>query len=152
FGSGNKQLIFTPEEVLRYGRSDNDESFVIQEFIQGEAYGFFALYRRGRIVASFMHKRIREVPPTGGPSSAAESVYDQRLLSLGTRILDHLSWHGLAMVEFKKDSRTHDFRLLEINPKFWGSLDLAIEAGIDFPHLATQMVTMNNVAAPKPYR
>ena len=43
------------------------------------------------------------------------------------------------MVEFKRDSRNGRYVLMEINPKFWGSLDLAIAAGVDFPWLAAQM-------------
>jgi len=47
-------------------------------------------------------------------------------------------WHGAAMVEFKvrPDGRPY---LMEINPRFWGSLQLAIDAGVDFPWLAYQL-------------
>src|SRR2546430_8599658 len=53
-------------------------------------------------------------------------------------ILDHVGWHGAAMVEFKvrADGRPY---LMEINPRFWGSLQLAIDAGVDFPWLAYQL-------------
>ena len=42
-------------------------------------------------------------------------------------------WHGVAMVEFKRDERDDTPRLMEINGRFWGSLQLAIDAGVDFP-------------------
>jgi hypothetical protein len=48
-------------------------------------------------------------------------------------MLDALKWHGIAMVEFRQDSRDGEYKLMEINPKFWGSLDLALAAGADFP-------------------
>ena len=50
------------------------------------------------------------------------------------------------MVEFKKDTRTGEYVLMEINPKFWGSLDLAIAAGVDFPGLACRMALEGDIA------
>jgi predicted ATP-grasp superfamily ATP-dependent carboligase len=80
-----------------------------------------------------MHRRVREYPAGGGVSSCAESFYDARLEAFGRRMLDALGWHGVAMVEFRQDSRDGELKLLEVNPKFWGSLDLAMAAGADFP-------------------
>ena len=47
------------------------------------------------------------------------------------------------MVEFKLDARDGDYKLMEVNPKFWGSLDLAIAAGVDFPWLTVQVALGN---------
>ena len=67
-----------------------------------------------------MHRRLREYPVTGGPSALAESIYDPMLMEQGLKLLDNLQWHGVAMVEFKKDERTGRYVLMEINPKFCG--------------------------------
>jgi predicted ATP-grasp superfamily ATP-dependent carboligase len=115
------------------------DRLIMQEYIPGEGYGFFALYNHGKLRAFFMHRRIREYPITGGPSTAAESTYVPKIKALGMKLLDALNWHGVAMVEFKKDARDGEFTLMEINPKFWGSLDLAIASGVDFPYLAVKM-------------
>jgi predicted ATP-grasp superfamily ATP-dependent carboligase len=111
---------------------------VVQEYVPGEGYGFFALFDRGKERAMFMHRRVREYPVTGGASTAAESFYDPVLRDLGLTLLRALNWHGVAMVEFKRDTRDGRYKLMEINPKFWGSLDLSIAAGVDFPSLAVQ--------------
>ena len=118
---------------------------LIQEFISGDGYGFFALFNHGEPRAIFMHKRLRERFVMGGPSTCAESVYDSKLLDYGLRILKALKWHGVAMVEFKKDSVDGEFKLMEINPKFWGSLDLGIASGVDFPYLLYRMVEDGDV-------
>lgn len=112
---------------------------VIQEYVPGDGYGFFALYDRGEQKASFMHRRLREFPVTGGASTAAVSVRDETLKDLGSRMLTELKWHGVAMAEFKKDRRDGVFKLIELNPKFWGSLDLSIASGVDFPFLCAKM-------------
>jgi predicted ATP-grasp superfamily ATP-dependent carboligase len=109
------------------------ESLLIQEFVPGHGCGFFATYYHGQCRRIFMHRRIREYPASGGSSTCAESFYDPQLEEAGRRLLDALQWHGVAMVEFRRDSRDGSFKLIEVNPKFWGSLDLALAAGADFP-------------------
>ncbi|MEI6457077.1 MAG: ATP-grasp domain-containing protein [bacterium] len=143
--SGFVRYANSPEELSEKYRMIARYSPVIQEYITGDGYGFFALYNHGKARAIFMHKRIREYPVTGGPSAVAESVYDPALRDAGLRILDSLNWHGVAMVEFKKDQKTGEFVLMEINPKFWGSLGLSIAAGVDFPYLATRMATDGDI-------
>lgn len=133
--SGHIQYINSAKEL---DKIDTKQS-IIQEYVQGEGYGFFALFDSGQPIAYFMHKRRREYPITGGSSTAASSIFDEKLKEAGLKLLKSLNWHGIAMVEFKKDSKTGVFKLMEINPKFWGSLDLAIASGIDFPYLAVRM-------------
>ena len=136
---------------VRYANSNQDlsrfnlKNSLIQEYIPGQGYGFFALFNRGKPRAIFMHKRIREYPITGGPSTLAESVYDEELKRQGLRLLEGLNWHGVAMVEFKKDQRDNEFKLMEINPKFWGSLDLATASGVDFPYLTIKMALEGDI-------
>jgi predicted ATP-grasp superfamily ATP-dependent carboligase len=120
-------------------RNGNSCLPMVQEFIPGYGFGFFALYQDGICKRVFMHRRIRENPPTGGASTCAVSFYDPRLKEQGMRILDALRWHGVAMVEFRYDVRDHRYKLLEINPKFWGSVDLALSAGVDFPYCLCRM-------------
>jgi predicted ATP-grasp superfamily ATP-dependent carboligase len=106
---------------------------ILQQRIVGPGFGVFATYQEGvcrRIVA---HQRIRELPATGGQSTCAELFFDPVLLDQGRRILDALRWHGVAMVEFKKHVDDGQYYLMEVNPKFWGSLDLDLSAGADFP-------------------
>jgi predicted ATP-grasp superfamily ATP-dependent carboligase len=147
-GSGRVTYANNASELARIDASDA----VIQEYIPGHGYGFFALFDRGTPRAIFMHRRIREYPVTGGASTAAESVYEEELKGLGSHLLEALDWHGVAMVEFKRDCRDGSFRLMEINPKFWGSLDLSIAAGVDFPWLAVQLALGRLRGDPPSYR
>jgi predicted ATP-grasp superfamily ATP-dependent carboligase len=104
-----------------------------QEYVAGDGFGFSALYWEGRCVRSFMHRRVREWPPSGGTSASAESLPEcPPLERAGRALLDALAWHGVAMVEFKGDPATR-LALMEINAKFWGSHDIALAAGVCFP-------------------
>lgn len=116
-----------------------EHPFMMQEFIEGEGQGIFALYDHGKPVVFFAHRRIRERPPWGGVSVLSESVLPNKdLLNIAERLLTNVQWHGVAMVEFKVTADGTPY-LMEINTRFWGSLQLAIDAGIDFPSLLVDM-------------
>jgi predicted ATP-grasp superfamily ATP-dependent carboligase len=133
--SGHVLYVNSLEELTRVDLSGT----IVQEYIPGDGYGFYSLFNRGTCRAFFMHRRLKEYPITGGPSVVAESVYDETLKELGLRLLNKLKWHGVAMVEFKKDRRDGTFKLMEVNPKFWGSLGLSIASGVNFPYLTIKM-------------
>ena len=118
---------------------------LIQEYIPGDGYGVSMLFNQGDSRAIFTHKRIREYPITGGPSTARISVRHAKMERYATMLLKELEWHGVAMVEFKLDDRTKEPVLMEINPRFWGSLNQAICAGVDFPYLLYTMATEGDV-------
>jgi len=112
---------------------------LIQERIFGKGYGFFAIYQNGVCKKVFMHERIRENPVSGGVSTSAKSYYDNKLIEAGKEIMAGLNWHGQVMVEFKKDINTGEYKLIEINPKFWGSLELCLSSGMNFPLYLCEM-------------
>lgn len=128
-------------------------TFVIQERIEGPGVGIFLLSQEGRIHAHFAHRRIREKPPSGGVSVLCESISPSPLaLDSAAKLLEHTGWSGVAMVEFKLDRRDHDIpKLIEVNARFWGSLQLAVSSGVDFPYLLYRMAAGLDVAAPGSY-
>lgn len=100
----------------------------------GAALGVSLLYDDGgRARAAFAHRRLREYPVTGGPSTQRVSIPLDGLGEQSRQLLEGLSWSGVAMVEWKVDPDSGRPLLLEINPRFWGSLALAVRAGVDFP-------------------
>jgi predicted ATP-grasp superfamily ATP-dependent carboligase len=115
--------------------------FLIQEYISGQAQGIFALYDRGKPMVFFAHQRLRENPPSGGVSVVSESIEPTpAALRMARTMLDYVRWHGVAMVEFKVSGDGTPY-LMEVNGRFWGSLQLAIDAGVDFPWLLFQLAT-----------
>lgn len=120
-----------------------------QEYISGVGVGVECLYFAGQLIWHFVHERVHELPLTGGGSSYRKSIVpDAALVMSARRLLDALSWHGVAMVEFKR-SRDGSFYLMEINPRLWGSLALAIDAGVDFP-IGMWRLAMSEPPGPQP--
>jgi predicted ATP-grasp superfamily ATP-dependent carboligase len=144
--SGSRGIVYAkgPEALVEdYATVHSTYPFpMIQEYVPpgGESCGVFLLLNEGSDVrAVFAHKRIREFPLRGGPSTFRESVYRPKLVETSARLLKAMKWYGVAMVEFKQDVRDGQFKVMEVNPRFWGSLQLSILAGVDFPYLLYKM-------------
>ena len=122
---------------------------LIQQRIEGEGQGVFGLFSHGKPCALFAHRRIREKPPAGGVSVFRESIeLPKPMTDYAVRLLEQVKWHGVAMVEFKVDRHSNVPMLMEINGRFWGSLQLAIDAGLNFPYLLYQAMNGVPVAVP----
>ena len=153
--STSVQYARTKAELLeRYRTTEALQSHpsLIQRRVNGPGTGLFVLCDRGRVRATFAHRRLREKPPSGGVSVLCESIpVDRRLLEQARHLLQALEWDGVAMLEFKDDAhgRPH---LMEINGRFWGSLQLAVDAGVDFPYLAWQQALGRLADGPRLFR
>ncbi len=109
---------------------------LLQRRVRGTGAGVFLLLDGDRILADFAHRRIRERPPSGGVSVCRESAaLPEALRDAAAALLRGLGWRGVAMVEFKLEEGSGTPYVMEVNPRLWGSLQLAIDAGVDFPVL-----------------
>jgi predicted ATP-grasp superfamily ATP-dependent carboligase len=125
---------------------------LVQERIpDSREYGFFALYDRGDPVATFQHCQHRGWKYCGGPSAYRETVHDPDLEAAGRALLDELEWHGLAMVEFLRDPADGEFKLMEVNPRFWSSLPFSVRAGADFPQYYWRLAVDEPIASGPTY-
>lgn len=120
--------------------------FLVQKRVEGPGMGIFLLMKNGEVVARFAHRRIREKPPSGGVSVLSESIEPPvEAMHAAVKILEKLQWTGVAMVEFKIDREKNVAMLLEVNARFWGSLQLAISSGVDFPYMLFRLANGENL-------
>jgi protein-tyrosine-phosphatase/predicted ATP-grasp superfamily ATP-dependent carboligase len=134
FVPGDVALIEHPERRLEFLRTYLPYGPVQQQaYVPGHGFGIEFLYSHGRLAWYFAHERIHEGPRRGGASSYRRSIEPpDKLFGAAKRLMDALRWHGIAMIEFRVQD-DGQFHLMEINPRLWGSLALAIDAGLDFP-------------------
>lgn len=123
-----------------------ESDVLIQESVTGSGFGISAVCDRGNPVAWFAHRRIRELPPSGGVSTLCESIplpvrHQRHCLAL----IEATHWHGPIMFEFKGDPEGPAV-LIEVNGRLWGSLQLAIDCGIDVPRLMFALAVGDRVA------
>jgi predicted ATP-grasp superfamily ATP-dependent carboligase len=128
--------------------------FIVQEYVpHSEHYSVCALAdQNSNVVASFTYKELRHYCAMGGSATYAIGVKNQDLLESSVKLLRLLGWSGVANLEFIVDERDGEPKLLEINPRFWMSLELAIQSGVDFPYLLYRMATEGHVEIVDDYR
>jgi len=140
------RFAFNSAEVLSVAASLRQQTMempILQEYVSGEELGVEFLCRDGDVLAVFAHQRIRSLSPTGG-AAAVKVAIDEGYKCIGEqarRLVCNLRWTGPVMIEFKVDQRDGRAKLIEINGRFWGSLPLAVLAGVDFPWLYYCLVT-----------
>jgi predicted ATP-grasp superfamily ATP-dependent carboligase len=145
-GNARELKLIVAESLL-----DDSDELLLQEYVTGQGAGVFGLYAAGKPLFFFAHRRLRERPPSGGVSVLSESVaVPEEGVAAANRLLEPLQWHGVAMIEFKIDSQGRLW-LIEINARLWGSLQLAIDSGADFPWFLHQLATTGTASLPGQY-
>lgn len=142
---GTATFVHTEEELLeRYTvlREKTGEAPLIQPYVRGEEYGVEMLVESGECYAMVTHHRLRSLSPTGGASVLKTTLESGELKDelerYAQKMARELLWEGPMMIEFKVDSDSRTPLLMEINGRFWGSLPLAVAAGVDMPYLYYQ--------------
>lgn len=129
-----------------------DGAVAAQKNFLGVGVGVELLLKDGRPLLEFQHERVNE-PLHGGGSSYRKSVaVDPELREAALALLGPLGYTGVAMVEFKVNHQTGEWVLIEVNPRFWGSLPLAIGCGVDFPLALYRLLVHGDEPAPRAYR
>jgi predicted ATP-grasp superfamily ATP-dependent carboligase len=107
---------------------------LVQEFVPGEGMGFSSLATEQGVFLPFMWSRLRETDPRGSGSSASESIpLAASVQESSTALVKRLGLQGVSMVEFKRPRTGEAPVLMEINPRPWGSIQLPISCGVDYP-------------------
>ncbi len=133
-GAGSVGISFVKEqedltvlEELDFGK------YLVQERIDNiHIEGGFFLFNKGEMVSYYGHRRIRVFPETGGVTVYSTYNNNERLKVIGAALLKELEWNGLAMVEFLYDAVQDDYKIIEVNPRLWGSLLLSEFANTGF--------------------
>jgi predicted ATP-grasp superfamily ATP-dependent carboligase len=123
-----------------------------QEFFRGRGAGVELLLCEGEPLLEFQHLRLHE-PPRGGAGTYRQSMsLTPELRDAAVALLRPLRYTGVAMVEFKVNSKTGEWVFIEVNGRFWGSLPLAVAAGADFPLALFQLLVEGRREFRRDYR
>ena len=128
---------------------------MIQEYIShdGGHYSIGTLFNdNSEPVAVHVYKEIKQYPVNGGPAVTAISVEKEEWVDNMLRILKNVGWKGPAHMDVLYDSSSNTPRLLEINPRFWMTLNLSIKSGVDFPYLLHRLANKEEIEKINSYR
>ena len=127
------------------------DEVIVQEFLMGGAenlYSFGSFSADGQVLGSFMANRIRQKPMDFGVSTCfAKTVNIDQLRELSHLILSKLKYFGPSEIEFMYDQNENEFKLIEINPRFWKWHSLANALGINLVELMVKYLDGNQIQA-----
>ena len=145
-----------PEELRRAWELAAEYRPQISEVIPGGDDQLWTLgsYRdaRGRPLASFTGRKLRQWPPRFGTARAAEARWDPDYAARGHALLDALEFHGISQVETKRDRRDGRDYLIEVNPRSWLWVGLATRVGVNLPYVAWRDAVGRPEALPPGHR
>lgn len=104
---------------------------LIQEYIPGIDMGINILAKNGKIIACNMHKYY----PNGHSRNVTQFIKDRSILDIGRKIIYCCNYTGVANIDLRLDDRDNSIKVIEFNPRFWGTLDISLLTGINFPYL-----------------
>lgn len=132
-GSAGLHFIETPEEMSVLESLDLDQYIVQEKIPQSHAVeGGFFLFNQGAPVGYYGHQRIRTYPVKGGVTVYSKLAFNPEVEAAGNALLAGLRWHGVAMVEYLHDPVARHYKLIEINPRLWGSILLSEKGDSNF--------------------
>ena len=126
-GSGSKGIVYIEnEEQLKKCKIDFKKDFVQERLMNPkDIQAGFYLCKDGEILSFYSHKRLRTFPEAGGVSVYSQSDYNLEIKILGAQVVKDLNWSGFIMIEYLHDERDNLYKLIEINPRLWGSIMLS---------------------------
>lgn len=133
------RIIHSPQE-LHYleGVHYSENEFIAQEMIAGEDdllhYSFASMVSRvGEIYGCLSAQKVRQSPPNQGVGTCVRSVDNEQVTALGKSLLWLLDYKGVSEIEFKQDPQSGEYKIIEMNARFWSQTALAVACGLNFP-------------------
>jgi D-aspartate ligase len=123
------------------------DGYMIQEYMDGDDIDCSMLCRDGNILAYTTQKSLYVSAKPYQPAEGIEFVHDAQVHELAVRLAETLHWNGIIHVDMRRREATGRVEIIEINPRFWGSIRGSLHAGVNFPQLACLAGTGREVPA-----
>jgi predicted ATP-grasp superfamily ATP-dependent carboligase len=121
---------------------------MVQEYLGTDICGVCMIYNKGRLVASSAETYLRTKEENKfSTTTYRRSAFDPEGVANCKMVADHLKWHGVIHFDMIRDFRTGTGKIIEINPRLWGTLIIAVAAGIDFPYMLYQLALTKKITS-----
>ena len=116
------------------------EHYIVQQYVQGEDIDCSVLCKDGKILAYTIQKGLYANNSSGSfqAPSAIEFLHHPEVLQVTSQLMARLVWNGVAHVDLRRQDTDGRIVVIEVNPRFWGSLEGSLQAGVNFAQLAIQ--------------
>lgn len=123
-------------------------NIIVQSFIQGHDVDCSVLCKDGEIKAYTIQKGVASGRERFSPPSVVDFIQENEILEHTKKLMRALNWSGVAHIDFRYDSTKNIHRVLEVNPRFWGSVIASVSAGVNFPYLACLLALKQDFEIP----
>lgn len=144
YASKGVQFVRTSEELIQALKDSGDKKCIAQECIAGQLHDVTSCSRNGQAFAMLTQQRVVSLYDFGGGGIVNLTTREPKLMALAKQIISDLSWNGILQFDFIQDE-DGDFYLLECNPKFWGTTQLTISAGLNVAQYTVDVFTQKEV-------
>lgn len=144
-------LVATFRSFLEGGEYYQRDPPFIQEVVPGTTVATGALAEDGEIRAAFQEKRLRTYPTDGGVGAVRTGIHEPEMFAYSQEIVEALEWTGPVYVEFM-ETPDGEYYLIEVNGRYWGSLGLAVNSGVDLPWYHYQQLRGDDFETDYSYR
>jgi len=136
------ELINKCNEVITTFDLSMEQWPVLQEFIkEKQLVGACFIAKNGKLIKCFMERYLKCKDSGFGTSVLRERIKENHILEDFTeKMVRALEWTGIGHFDFIGNHNLTDIKLIEMNPRFWGALNLSIVNGFDFPKALVSMV------------
>jgi D-aspartate ligase len=158
FGAAGKARVFAsgPEFSAMALARQMREQVVLQEYIPGDDRNIWSFHgyadEHGKLLASFVGRKIRTDPPLVGMSSYLELAHDDAFAAVGHHVAARAGLKGVFKIDFKQNAVTGAWRVLEINARFNLWHHLAARNGLNLPRIAYDYLLYGKRPATQAYR
>lgn len=137
FGGGHGIRIFKTKKDIKHYLIEKkiDYSCLLQEYIDGYDIDCSVLCKEGSILAFTIQKGNMYDSRNFSPPIGLDFLFESELYNVVEKLMKSLNWSGVAHIDMRFDQNTKQFIVIEINTRYWGSLDASILAGVNFPYL-----------------
>lgn len=111
-------------------------NLLVQELIPGkdnQGVNYNGYFVNGKPVSEFTAKKVRIEPPFFGSPRVIKSERIPEIINPGRKLMNAVRYTGFACIEFKKDERDMQYKLMEVNCRNNLSGSLSVKCGINFP-------------------
>ena len=127
--NSRKKTCYAPEIFF-----DNERP-LIQEYIEGDVFNFYGYFEDAALKTFFTTQTVRNYPLLFGHSIAAHSIKNNAIRDLSLSLMKQARWNGVVSIQYMYDQRDKAYKLIDVNPRLWSTIEMAIISGVNFPEM-----------------
>lgn len=150
-GGGVGIYVFKKKDALiEFMNSDKFNcTYIFQDYIEGYDIDCSVLCKDGEVLEYTIQKPNLFGGSKFAPQLSFEFIDEESLLNDVKILIKTLNWSGVAHLDMRFDKNANNYKVIEVNPRYWGSVEASAFAGINFPYLHCIASTSHNYEKPQ---